>query len=363
MKIIGVQPTISASLLLNSNCKNKPTCIHNNTSFQSKLINCRRIQNDIYDKYHVSCYFSDNEFLANCVSKTVKLFNKLFGASYLPSRVSYESLSAGIEGVYKNFKNEIAFNSKSKTYKNKFHLKVSSLSGWNFLLPNDKSSLHSAHIFTHEFGHCAHWHHLESRHGVDSAQKVWTDLEGYMVPDSVGKLIIRYKLGNYAVDSEDMCEFMAERIAKDICDNLSGSSWKLNKQPDIDYTDIFQRKWEYRYTNPQSYLDYFTQQVWNGDTEEALIAADRIKYFLKLVDEGRAVNEAIEFHNSIDPPVLKVRQLSEIKPVKEVHPIVESVKSHAEESPFLSPLANSLYVRNSILTRMLDDKNRILLRL
>ena len=368
MKVFSVQGYNSNLTTSNKINKIQPDYLYSGKAFAGSSSVCKQIETELYDKYYICADFKNNDFLAKCVKKTAKLFNDLFSKYSLPDIVSFESLQKGILGLYRNYNNEVSFNSNVKAFNNKFFLKMSSLSSWNFLRPNDHSSLHSAHIFTHEFGHCAHWQHLQSRHGFDEAQKVWSDLEGYMVPDSVGKLIIRFKLGNYAVDAKDMCEFMAERVSKDICDKLKGSEWNLKEKPDVMYSDIFQRKWKYRYTNPQSYLDYFTQQVWNGDSEEALVAANRIKDFLKLIDEGRAVEESVKIHNSIDPAepkVIRVRQLADIKPVSDVHPVIENLSTETQKEPdsLKSFIINFLYSENSILTRNLNDKNRTLLKL
>ena len=53
---------------------------------------------------------------------------------------------------------------------------------------------------------------------------------------------------------------------------------------DVDYSSIFSRKWNYRYSSPQSYIDYFTQQVWNGDLDEAKRVGDKVEQYLTELD-------------------------------------------------------------------------------
>ncbi len=358
----------------------------NNIAFRAN-VNPRTItsiENEILEKYGVSCIFGMNRLLAEKTEKTIQIFNDLFGKESLPKVTRRRTLDSGIAGIYNAKLDEVAFSMHSSQFKSEFMLRLHALRAFNLLMPNDMSSLHPAHVFNHEFGHSAHWHHLVARHGEEDAIKVWTGLEGYTIPDAIGRLIIRYKLGNYAIDSKDMCEFMSERIAQDICKKQTIKTWELTGKPDVGYEDIFTRKWNYRYTNPQSYLDYFTQQVWNGDTEEAIIAAQKIDYFLKLVDEGRAVEEAIAYQQEVDPPhmrTFKVTQLKPIEPVESVHPSVqkriEAAKqriSSAEEAANqmqtrsellakLSPLERLVLLKNEQLTQYLDQKNRTLLKL
>ena len=53
------------------------------------------------------------------------------------------------------------------------------------------------------------------------------------------------------------------------------------------YSDIFSRKWDYRYSSPQSYIDYFTQQVWNGDIEGAKRVGQQAEEYLKSIEAAK----------------------------------------------------------------------------
>lgn len=78
---------------------------------------------------------------------------------------------------------------------------------------------------------------------------------------------------------------MAERATHDICDALTPDRWLYWRPVEtVNYSNIFQRKWNCRYTSPQSYLDYYTQQIWNGDIKMSMEAVDRIRIYLEEID-------------------------------------------------------------------------------
>ena len=230
----------------------------------------RKIEQEIACK-GIKCETTGNDFLAECYLKTVKIFEKLFKKSYLPSKLTFENMSSGIYGCYCNADNSVTFNKKYdfSRYYNFNNLKQETENDHNFVFPSKYSSKHPAHDFVHEFSHAAHWNHLSSRNGKNNAYKVWKGLEGTTVPTGIGRLVTKLKLGRYSVESVDMCEFLAERMSQDICNGLTDEYWVLYKDVDVDYSNIFSKKWNYRYSSPQSYIDYFTQQVWNGDIDGA----------------------------------------------------------------------------------------------
>lgn len=235
----------------------------------------------------ILCDVKGNDFLAECYKNTVDLFEKLFGKSHLPSKLIYGEFSDNyIYGVFSPIINAITMNKKRDygCFYNMDNLKWEANRNYNCILPGLNSTKHPAHVFVHEFSHAAHWHHLENRNGYNNAIKVWKGLEGTNVPTAIGRLITRFKLSNYAVDANDgkgdMCEFLAERMTKDICAGITDNMWVPYKDIDVDYSHIFSKKWNYRYSSPQSYIDYFTQQVWDGDIDEAKRTGDMAEAYL-----------------------------------------------------------------------------------
>ena len=119
---------------------------------------------------------------------------------------------------------------------------------------------------------------------------MWYGLAGTRIPNAIGRLIAKFKISKYAVGTKDNCdmwEFLAERMAKDICGGLTDNMWVPYKDIDVNYSDIFSRKWGYRYSSPQAYIDYFTQQVWDGDIEEAKRVGDRVEQYLAELEAER----------------------------------------------------------------------------
>ncbi len=166
-------------------------------------------------------------------------------------------------------------------------MKKETQSAYHFLRPNEFSSLHPACTFVHEFAHSAHKNNIEKQGRY--APAVMNSMRKMQVPTSVGKLITKFKLGNYALDQKGgMNEFMAERATQDICNKLTDSSWVYyGDKKDVKYDDIFSRKWNCRYSTPQAYLDYYTQQVWNGELQAAEDAAGEIEIYLDEIERER----------------------------------------------------------------------------
>ena len=160
------------------------------------------------------------------------------------------------------------------------------------LIFNEYSSLHPACTFVHEFAHSAHKNNIRKQ--GRNPDVVLPILSTMQIPTSVGRLITRFKLGDYSLCDPKrggLVEFMAERATHDICDALTPDRWLYWRPVEtVNYSDIFQRKWNCRYTSPQSYLDYYTQQIWNGDIKMSVEAADRIRIYLEEIDRQAEAN-------------------------------------------------------------------------
>lgn len=243
----------------------------------------RKIEQEIA-RNGIKCNMKGNDFLAECCNKTINVFQKLFKHSYLPSKLSYTEMSKSTYATFDKYSNEVSLN-RSHDYGcfyNMENLKKEAKKLYNPILPGWTSSNHPAHIFVHEFSHAAHWNHLKERHGKSNAIKVMEGLHYTPVPTAIGRLITKFKLSKYAANG-NMKEFLAERMTKDICDGLTDEYWVTYKNIDVDYSNIFSKKWNYRYSSPQSYIDYFTQQVWDGDIDGAKrVGEDATQYLKKL---------------------------------------------------------------------------------
>lgn len=292
----------------------------------------RRIEQELARK-GISCDFKNNEFVGECVQKVVKVFEDLFGRSWLPERVSMETINKKrLLAAYTNLDNKVYINQlyNDRCYKDMKNLRKSARGGFGYyIFPDSSSSLHPAHTFVHEFSHCAHWHHLKDRNGFSNAWDTWKGLKGVVVPTAIGRLITRYKLSDYAIDGDDMCEFMAERMSQDICNSLTDNLWVKYKHVDVDYHNIFSRKWNYRYSSPQSYIDYFTQQVWNGDIDGANNVGDDAARYLAEIESER------------------------------VAPIAQTIENITENIPILGGFGRFISGLSRNLTDSLNEKNKI----
>ena len=316
----------------NTNLIKKNTTV-DSVSFGSTIFTkARRVEKELATK-GMACEFRNNYFVGDCVRKVSAVFEKLFGKASLPENVNFRELNSRALGICNPVAKEVAFNARYACFDNIDNLTKQAKAARRILFPNDFSSLHPAHVFVHEFSHNAHWEHLCARNGYNNALKVWQGLTGVGVPTAIGRLITRFKLGNYAVDGQDMCEFVAERMSKDICKAMDENTWNLTKSVDVGYSNIFNRKWNYRYSTPQSYVDYFTQQVWNGDIEEAERA-------------GRLADQYL-------------RELDAVK-VRESVAVAEKV---TEGIPILNKVTSFFANLNRALTGKRDERNKLKLKL
>lgn len=320
-------------ILTNHNIKNNNTKKYNSINFGTYNPARAKVFEEKLAKKGILANTHGNDFVAECFDKITDIFKPLFGSSSLPSYVDFESLG-GSYGVYYNGSNKVVMNSDFEygCFYDMDNLKKEMQSYKKRFLPQWFSTLHPAHTFVHEFAHSAHWHNLENRNGYNSAYRVWKGLEGTTVPTAIGRLITRFKLSNYAVEPRDMCEFMAERMSKDICGGLTDNMWIKYKDIDVDYSNIFNRKWNYRYSTPQSYIDYFTQQVWNGDIDEANRTGDKVEQYLAELDAER------------------------------VAPAVQGIAAITACNPILGMIGNIFSNVSEKITDHLDDRNKLTLQ-
>ena len=122
---------------------------------------------------------------------------------------------------------------------------------------------------------------------------------------------------------------MAERITKDVINNLTSQGRYIGNAKDLNYSKIFENKWNYRYSSPQAYIDYYTQQVWNGDLEEARKTGEKIEVYLKKIDS------------------------------QNVPEIVRQLQVKTKEKPLLGSLAKGLSSVFENVTSILDKKNNL----
>jgi len=311
---------------------------HSSVAFKSyEPTKAKEIAQRLERNYGMICNFDNNGYLAECVEKTTKVFSDLFGRNHIPKRAGYREMCRHwIKAEYDPSNNGVEFNKDydDTLYGDKYTHRETMEEDEHFLRPDHSSSRHPAHVFAHEYSHCAHWHHLEDRNGYSSAMRVWIGLAGVQIPSAIGRLITRFKLSNYAVGTKsqcDMCEFMAERLAQDVCNGLTEESWTKYKSIDIRYDNIFSRKWNYRYSSPQSYIDYFTQQVWNGDIDSANRVGDDAAAYLAEIESQSVSDTVSQFKKST-------------------------------EGTMFERLGRALFGLNETITEKSDERNKIRLR-
>ena len=295
---------INSSYVLSSNNQQKTK--QKFLNFKSfDMTAARKIEAELAKK-GIRAEFRGNDFVGDCLKKVVNLYEKLFNKNSLPKELNYKPTHSSIYGCYFHISNEVVINKAhdKDCFEDLKTLKAQASKNYNPIFPSWSSSGHPAHVFVHEFAHAAHWHHMKNRNGESDATKVWRGLEGTTVPTSIGRLITRFKLSNYAVDANDMCEFIAERVAKDICKNITDDSWILCNNVDVKYSDIFNRNWSYRYSSPQSYIDYFTQQVWNGDIDGAKKVANDAEEYLARLDTSPVPRIITEIEQKVEPDTI-----------------------------------------------------------
>jgi len=100
----------------------------------------------------------------------------------------------------------------------------------------------------------------------------------------------------------------------------------------VDYSNIFYDNWKYRYSSPQSYIDYFTQQVWNGNIEGA----------------KQVGKDAYEYLHRLDAEVVPVT--------------IKKLEKETVKIPILKEIVSGVSKLASWLTSKLDNKNDLLIK-
>lgn len=306
---VQIPTTFSANQNLNLNKKRKNPNFNGRPSYES-LVKQEMISRELgkYNVFISNDWRYSNEFLMGSVLKVVKVFNYLFGERYLPSRLAYtKDMADNAYACYNPIDDTVTFNANKACFLDIGHLKSETSKNVSTFGPSQFSTKHPAHIFVHEFSHAAHYKNLESIYdSKNEALEYWVDTRETSVPSPFGKLISKYKLSNYAVQSNDMAEFLAERMSKDICGAMNNDSWKLKSKPDVEYSTIFDRKWKQHNACPQAYIDYFSQLVWKGRVAGAEELSDQVELFLHkkrgLVGLARKYDGTIEEVDLMEEP-------------------------------------------------------------
>ena len=309
-----------------SSCQIRPL---KKMSFKNRL-KALYLEHSIKKQYGIQCDFGNNGFVGECVQKTAALFNDLFGQRSLPQEAIYTSFKKMFDedettlGLHTHTNyypdDEVYFNSDNSCFKTKNKLKFNEMTEkmlwWH-------PTGHYLQTFVHEFGHSAHFHHLYDKNN----SSVMNELRNTRIPTVLGRFITKFKLGRYS--ATNMNEFMAERITKDICKHLDKNDSYIGTRADLDYEHIFKNRWNYRYSCPQSYLDYYTQQVWNGDKEDANETIEDMGRYLKKIEAEEAL------------------------------PVISKLKQEAPKKSKLGLLAQGLFDFNRKLTAFLDERNNL----
>lgn len=264
-------------------------CKKQNVNFESSRIfgyNAFKIETELAKK-GVRAEFNNNSFVAESVKKTCLLFEELFKGLKLPEIVDFKSLGKDNKDTYGQhsaFYHEIDINSDNDCFKSKKALSREMQQYRRFFyMPEWLSTSHYLHPFIHEFAHNAHYRNIEKR-GNDYA---WGWMSVETLPNSIAKLITKFKLSKYA--NYNIKELMAERITKDICKHLNSEDVFKGNKKNMDYSHVFDNQWNCRYSTPQAYLDYYVQQIWNGDRDGANNAAKQAQTYLAELEQTETI--------------------------------------------------------------------------
>lgn len=319
--------------------------------------NVQTIEKRLLEKYGMYCSFTDNEFVAESVETVAQIFAELFGRNSVPSYVKFKSFKKLLPSmktddvlglwrrescgdvVYFNSDNDL-YNAKSKmAFNERIEKIMGTLASGHYLAP-----------FVHEFAHAAHYAHLRKVGNDDMMEKFLS----IKIPNALGQVLAVFKTGLYSLNN--MSEYMAERITKDVCDNLNENNEYTSNSLKVKYDDMYSRNWRYRYTCPQSYLDYFAQQVWNGDMSDRLDSDTIIEYYLNEKNMANLSQE--ERHKLLDEMFKDLHE-------GQVHPIAQKIADlyRTDENPSLiERIGNEIsHTAENIgrkVTRYLDSKNK-----
>lgn len=298
---------------------------HYNPKFSSSFFRSPKaysIEKDLA-KEAIVAEFENNAFVAESMYKCISLMKSVFGRSAIPKIFEMKKLNSDdIYAYYDSSRDIVAINRQKKCFDN-FELlrkEMKKARSKVFFLPNQISSGHPLYIFIHELGHSAHYHNLLKKGHGD----IFKALHYTRVPTAIGRLITKFKLSKYSLIN--MNEFMTERITQDITENLKDDNF-IGAKKNLDYSNIFSNKWSYRYSSPQSYIDYFTQQIWDGNPSKA-----------------REIEGDIE------------RYLAEIE-AQHAPKVVMQAKTHSKSIPVLNNVTSWIANKFNNLTTKLNQRN------
>ena len=264
--ISSVNVVCSNANNLQKHIKNKP--LHTNTiSFRGNRYTTQQIQNLLLKK-GIKSEFSNREYVANCFYNVINTYEKLFGNSYLPREVSFTPQIKNIYAKYNHDKDTIACDNKSSPSSSWISKLSHSINGTSKTqqsnINSDKPLVHPAYIYAYEFSRAALLKNLDKRLGHKKAQAYWSELNNMKLPQPL------VNIAAYSSNTNNLASFIIERITQDVCRNISPKgNWDIVGHPDVRYEDIFKRRWNSKKSSPQSYIDYYTEMVWNGGIKQA----------------------------------------------------------------------------------------------
>ena len=287
----------------------------NKTSFKGRELRKASDVEKLLNDMGIKSSFKESDFVADCSYKMVKVFEQYFGKKSLPKEINFLSFKESAPGKntdstlgwFKLWNHAVEINKDQDCYESKAKLKIQSLSDRYGSIFSGGSPFNSTSsylsTFAHEMGHCAHYQRiLDTSRTSSFANKCWDALYNKTVPKGIGKIMTKWKLGCYATGEYGggLCEHMANRIARDVCNNYD-SYYELYEgyEDDLKYADIFDRKWgKLDPVHPQSYLDFYDQQIWNAGVG-GYIGEDGEYHNLKIKEAEDKINEFIEMAEKI----------------------------------------------------------------
>lgn len=284
----------------------------NKTSFKGRELRKASDVEKLLSEMGIKSSFKGSDLVADCSYKMVKVFEQYFGKKSLPREINFLSFKEDAPsentdstlGWFKPYSHKVEFNKDKDCYKSRAKLKTSTIANriGYIIMPYSSTSSYLS-TFAHEMGHCAHHQRiLDTSRTYSFASKCWNALYNKTVPKGIGNIMTIFKLGYYATgkDGGGLCEHMANRIARDVCNNYdSNSELYKGDENDLKYADIFDRKWgKLDPLHPQSYLDFYDQQIWNAGVG-GYIGADNEYHNLKIKEAEDKANEFIEMAEKI----------------------------------------------------------------
>lgn len=278
------------------------------TTFKGRKLRNASDVEKLLSEMGIKSSFKGSALVADCSYKMVKVFERYFGKKSLPREINFLSFKEddpseetdSTFGWFKPLSHAVEFNKDNDDFASKAKLKTSSLINRVLFYQSTSSYLLP---FAHEMGHCAHHQRiLDTSRTYSFADKCWETLSNKTVPKGIGKIMTIFKLGYYATgkDGGGLNEHMANRIARDVCNNYD-SDYELYEgdEDDLKYADIFDRKWgKLDPLHPQSYLDFYDQQIWNAGVG-GYIGEDGKYHNLKIKEAEEKANEFIEIAEKI----------------------------------------------------------------